>query len=79
MLKKAQMIGDNLRAMRARERMSQEELAKKIGVSTSTIINWEGGKGGIGLDKACALADLFGCPLDDLAGRTDDQEQTAQA
>ena len=66
---KAQTIGDNLRAMRARKRMSQEELAERIGVHVNTIANWENGKGGIGFDKAWALADLFGCPLDELAGR----------
>lgn len=64
-----QEVGDNLRAMRARKRMSQEEPAARIGVSTGTIVNWEGGKGGIGFDKAWMLCDLFGCPLDDLAGR----------
>ena len=66
---KAQISGDNLRGYRARARLSQAELADKIGVHVNTITNWENGKGGIAFDKAWELADLFGVTLDELAGR----------
>ncbi len=37
------MLGDNIRAERARHKLSQKELADKIGVNRVTIVSYEKG------------------------------------
>lgn len=62
-------MADNLRGFRARKRMTQADVAKAIGVSTATIINYENGEGSVSYENAWALADLYGVPLCELGGR----------
>lgn len=66
-------LADNLRGFRAKKRMSQSEVASAVGVSETTIANYENGKGGLGFETAWALADLFGVPLCDLGGRDESE------
>lgn len=63
------VLADNLRGFRAKNRMSQSEVAAAVGVSETTIVNYENGKGRLGFETAWALADLFGVALCDLGGR----------
>ncbi|HPU58450.1 MAG TPA: helix-turn-helix transcriptional regulator, partial [Candidatus Avimonas sp.] len=49
----------NIKAERARNGMTVEELAKKLGVTRKTYYNWCA-KGRIPQDKLIAMADLFG-------------------
>lgn len=59
----------NVRAERARLRISQEELAEQIGVSKDAIVKYESGEGYTpGIDKVCALADAFGSTPNKLIG-----------
>ena len=64
-----QAIADNLRALRARKRLSQEEVARAIGVNPGTISNYENAEVNISYENAWALADLYGVPLAELGGR----------
>lgn len=64
-----EVMASNLRGYRARAHMSQQDVAELVGASTNSITNYENGAGGIGLDTAWALADLFDVSLGDLAGR----------
>lgn len=59
----------NLRAFRAKRRMSQQSVADAIGVDQITISNYENAVSGMSFENAWALADLFGVTLDDLGGR----------
>lgn len=61
------MIKDKLLALRKRSGMSQQEVASAIDVTRQTVSNWEQGQGAPALDKAAALAKLYGVTLDDLA------------
>lgn len=59
----------NIDAERARHKVSQEQLAKTLGVSTSTFKNWMRGKTDIPASKLAKMADFFGVTCDYLLGR----------
>ena len=61
--------GEKLRETRKALGMSQEILAKKIGVSKVAICWYESGDRTPTLDNFLKLADVLGLPLDELAGR----------
>lgn len=46
--------------------MTQAELAKRVSLATPTICEIEKGKVRPSLDKAIALAQVFGVPVEDL-------------
>lgn len=54
---------------RVRE-LSQETVAKSLGVHVSTYQAWEQEPGKISIDKAFEIAKLFGVTLDDISFRT---------
>lgn len=58
---------------RKRLGLSQEELAEKMGCDRSTIIRWEADTSRVAGGRLCDMADLFGCSIDYLLGRTDDR------
>lgn len=58
----------NIRAERARLDLSQEELAKRAGLSTVSIQKYENGDMTPGVDKLAALADVFGTTPNMLLG-----------
>lgn len=60
---------DRLRGMRCERHMTQQELAKAVGVSKASVSNWETGDNQPTLLVAIAIADVLGCTLDQLAGR----------
>lgn len=60
-------FGQNLQFLRKmRKRMTQEELAEKMGVSRQTISKWEIDSAFPEMEKAIALCKLFACSLDEL-------------
>lgn len=61
------MFKDNLIQLRKYNRLTQEQLAEKIGVTRQAIAKWEAGDTVPDLDKCKALAEIFGVSLDDLA------------
>ena len=61
------MVGEKLMKLRKKRGMSQQEVASAIDVTRQTVSNWEQGQGAPALDKAAALAKLYGVTLDDLA------------
>lgn len=58
----------NLRAERARKRLTQEQLAERSGVSVASVQNYERGATGVTQESACALADALGVTPNDLIG-----------
>ena len=46
--------------------LSQERIARQLGVSRNTVKNWEDGKTNIPFIMAVKMADLLGVSLDDL-------------
>ena len=59
----------NIEAERVRKSISQEELAKKLGVERKSYYNWLK-RGNIPVSMLIQLSDLFDCSTDYLLGRT---------
>ncbi|MCO4495013.1 putative transcriptional regulator [Streptococcus infantarius subsp. infantarius] len=59
---------NNLKDLRKKAGYTQEELAKKIGISKRTLAYWEKGENSIKADKAEQLAKLFGVSIGVLLG-----------
>lgn len=61
------MFKDNLIQLRKYNRLSQEDLAEKVGVTRQAIAKWEAGETMPDLEKCRLLAEIFEVSLDDLA------------
>ena len=59
---------NRLRKLRKEKNLTQEYLAKKLGVKNTTISKWEKGIHQIKLDKAEMLSSILGVPLPYLLG-----------
>ncbi len=59
-----------IRACRRAAGMTQEELAKKMGIARSALAMWETGKASPRTETLRRLADTLGCTVDDLLGNT---------
>ena len=57
---------NRLREMRAKDNLTQDDLAKKVGVTRQTILAIENGKYNPSLDLAFKLAGLFKVKIEDL-------------
>lgn len=57
------MLYPNIEAERARNGLSYEEMARKLGVSRKTIYNWLI-SGNIPQSKLIDMGNLFGCSID---------------
>lgn len=53
----------SLAAIRTQAKMTQQEWAEALGVSCSTVKNWESGKGEPKLSDAVKMAKISGIPL----------------
>lgn len=60
------VVGKNLRLLRKRKNLSQEELAVQFHVTRQTISNWESGKSQIELETLKMLAEFFAVPIERL-------------
>ena len=59
---------NRLKELRKEKKLTQQEVAKKIGVHYRTLQNWENGANTIKPDKAQAFADFFGVSASYLLG-----------
>ncbi len=67
-------IAANLRYLRNKHGLSQEEVAEKVGVSRQAVAKWESGDSLPDILKCEALADLYNVSLNDLV-RYDPEEE----
>jgi transcriptional regulator with XRE-family HTH domain len=58
----------NIDAERARNGLSNDALAEKLGVTRKTLYNWVT-NGNIPIQKLVQMADIFQCSIDYLLGR----------
>lgn len=70
------MFGQILTELRKQKRLTQEEMAKIIGVARTTYSSYEQGRRTPDVDVQNKIADYFGVTLDYLHGRTDDKEKS---
>ena len=59
--------------MRKLRRLTQEDIAEKVGVTRQAVAKWEAGETVPDLDKCKMLAEILGVSLDDLANYEPDQ------
>ncbi len=60
------MLSEKIYTLRRKNRLSQEQLAERIGVSRQAISKWEGGLSTPELDKLKALSECFQITIDEL-------------
>ena len=60
------MISRNTFSLRTRMGLTQEELARRAGVSRQTVVKWESGDAIPDLDNARRLSAIFDVSIDDL-------------
>lgn len=56
----------SLKELRARKNKTQQQVAKDIGVSTSTYNSWEKYLGNVAISKCIILADYYEVPIEAL-------------
>lgn len=57
---------NNIKKLRETAGMTQRELAARVHVAQAAVARWERGLADPTWDKAPALAQVLGCPIDDL-------------
>ena len=62
-------IGRNLRRLRKTNRLTQEQLAKKLNITRQTLSNYETGKRLPDIYGLITVADIFGVSFDEIIGR----------
>lgn len=60
------MISENILTLRKQQKLSQEEVAEKVGVSRQAVAKWESGETTPDITNCAALARLFDVSLDEL-------------
>lgn len=63
------VMAANLRSLRSRTRMTQEEVAAEVHIDKGSIFNYENGVSSPTFKNACKLADFYHVSLDELGGR----------
>ncbi len=59
-------FGDNLRCLRKSKKISQEELAERVGVSRQSVSKWECGDAYPEMDNILKLCSIFHCKINNL-------------
>lgn len=59
-------FGENLRNIRKAKKMSQENLAEKVGVSRQSVSKWECGEAYPEMAHILKLCEIFHCKINDL-------------
>lgn len=64
-------FAENLKILREENKMSQADLAKRLGVTQQCVSEWELNKTEPTLTYLCLLADIFNLSLDIICGRVE--------
>lgn len=59
-------LADNLKKIRSDNKLSQEQLAEKLGVSRQSVSKWESGQAYPEMDKVLQICQLFDLNIDEL-------------
>ena len=62
------LIGENIKQMRRKRNLTQEEMASHLGISFQSISKWERGDGYPDITMLPTLANYFGISVDELLG-----------
>ena len=67
-------LGNNIRALRRREKKTQEALAEALGVTSQAVSRWESGGSYPDMTLIPSIANFFGVTIDELFGYTNQRE-----
>ena len=62
-------LGNKIQKLRKERKMTQEELAEKLNVTSQAVSKWETDNSYPDITILVKLADIFGCSVDELLGR----------
>ena len=71
------MKESNLKKLRKRARLTQEQVAEKLNVSRQSVAKWESGDALPDIDNCIMLAKLYNVTIDDLVGYAKDEKSDA--
>lgn len=60
---------NRIRELRNRHKMTQAELAGRMGLTSPSVAKWENGKSNPTAENLKRLADIFDCSIDTILGR----------
>lgn len=64
------MFSENLIQLRKLNKLTQEDIAEKVGVSRQAVAKWESGETLPDIERSMQIAEIFGVSLDDLANHS---------
>ena len=67
-------LGEALKAHRTEKQMTQEFVAETLGVSRQAVSKWENGTSDPSTSNLCALAKLYGIPVEELLHETQEEK-----
>ena len=67
-------LGEALKTHRTEKQMTQEFVAETLGVSRQAVSKWENGTSDPSTSNLCALAKLYGIPVEELLHETQDEK-----
>ncbi len=68
-------LGEALKALhRTEKQMTQEFIAETLGVSRQAVSKWENGTSDPSASNLCALAKLYGIPVEELLHETQEEK-----
>src|SRR5699024_12577776 len=73
------MIDMNIRVLRKKNKLSQEQLAEKVSVSRQTVAKWESGEALPDIYKCKTLSEIFQVNLDKLSNNMSEEEANHHA
>lgn len=72
-------LGDRIRSKRIARKLSQQFVARQMGVKAPSVAQWESGRSRPDLARLPKLAEILGCPLTDLLEPQDDPRAIIRA
>ena len=70
------MIASNIKYLRKKESLSQEEFAERFGVSRQSVAKWENGESAPDVFKCREIADYYDISIDELMNVPVEEEDT---
>ena len=67
-------VGRNIARLRLSQGMTQERLAQRMGVTPQAVSKWENGTSDPSTSNLCALAKLYGIPVEELLHETQEEK-----
>lgn len=67
-------VAEQIRFYRKQKGLTQEQMAEAMGVSVAAVSKWEQGTSDPSTSNLCALAKLYGIPVEELLHETQDEK-----